>query len=660
MADERIEIEIVLDDGSIKKGFARVQKESKKTGKGIQNSIGKSLKGLSTQLLKVGGAFAAVFAGRKILNNFLAFEEALTEITTITNLTAKETAKLSDELTRVAATFGTSAQDQAKSFYQIISAGITDAARANDLLVASNKLAIGGLASTAESIDILTSAVNAFGKENLTGSKAADILFTTVKLGKTRVSELASSLGQILPTAAALKVSFEDTAAAVAALTTRGISTSEAVTQLNAVLTAVLKKQELAAQLGPKVAEAFSLQALQAKGLANFLEDLNDSLGGSEQKLVKLLGRAEGARAILTLAGDGFQSLRRNIDELNNSTGAADEAFKKISKTAGFQFKQAFAEVEAFILRLSNSQGTLVAGIATTLNESVKSIIASLELVGLRTQRFFASTAFFIAKAKQEYFELSQTILTLGGALDNSRIEGLVKRLTTETEQARVTWVGLTEEIAAAENLVTTQQSVLELQNLNAALMGTQQAMVQTAAISTETASQIAETFKTGVVTVISEGVSRIGASLAGNEDAFKDFGKAILGIIGDIAINIGSTLISIGIGIDGLRNSLTSLTGGFAIAAGFALVALGGALKSIGGGGIGVGAPSTGISTAPTAPDSSFEESPSDELEEQRGTITVNVEGTVLDPRGVGLQIAELLKETNDSNGLTDITVNA
>ena len=77
MADDRIIIEIDIDDGKIKKGFAKVEKQSKKTSKTIEKNlktgfaskaVGKALGSLKGQILSLGVAFAGVFAVRGLAN----------------------------------------------------------------------------------------------------------------------------------------------------------------------------------------------------------------------------------------------------------------------------------------------------------------------------------------------------------------------------------------------------------------------------------------------------------------------------------------------------------------------------------------------------------------------------------------------------------------
>lgn len=163
------------------------------------------------------------------------------------------------------------------------------------------------------------------------------------------------------------------------------------------------------------------------------------------------------------------------------------------------------------------------------------------------------------------------------------------------------------------------------------------------------------------VQTLVKNGVARIGASLIQGGAAFEGFGKFVLGVIGDLLINIGFAMTGIGKAIESLKVALTSLSGGLAVAAGIALIALGGVLKGLAGGagGIGTAGTATGPAAEGTTPAGEpFVPDAEEEDELDRGTrVTVNVEGTILDPVGTATQIAELLTEITDSN---DIVVNS
>lgn len=80
------------------------------------------------------------------------------------------------------------------------------------------------------------------------------------------------------------------------------------------------------------------------------------------------------------------------------------------------------------------------------------------------------------------------------------------------------------------------------------------------------------------IVTSAISGVARsLGEAIAGGED----FGKALLGVFGNIMVQLGEYLIATGVGIEAFKGSLKSLNGVAAIAAGVTLVALGSAIAS-------------------------------------------------------------------------------
>lgn len=382
----KLEVDVLADIIKAQQEIIAFERAGLKTFKKVKGGVDRAslaMRGLrktasflKSNIVALGASIGGLLAIREVTRSFLEFTSAAAEVATISEEVAANQSKFNDAFIESAAQFGTSAADQAKVFYQIVSAGITDTVRANETLIAANKLAIGGLAGTAESVDILTSAVNAYGQENLSATRASDILFTTVRLGKTTISELASSLGTVLPSSNALGVSFEDVAGALAALTTRGVSTSEAVTQLNAIFTAVLKKQGEAKKLLGDNADAFSLLSLRTKGLTKFLIDLDEATGGSEEKLVKLLGRAEGARAIITLAADGFKTLGDNIKSLGDeSIPAADLAFAKIQATIGQQLKILKAQIfEGIILKFFVENEAGITEALTSVNDFIRAI----------------------------------------------------------------------------------------------------------------------------------------------------------------------------------------------------------------------------------------------------------------------------------------------
>jgi len=377
--NEQVIVEIVLDDGSIQRSFGTITRAGTQAGNrvgrgledGIRGGLGRALSDFRRQLAVAAGAFVGITAIRSTLGDLAELETRFAEITTILPNVADANDELRASFLRNAGLFGGSAADQASSFYAIVSAGITDATIAQETLTVANRLAIGGLTDTNSAIRIITGTVNAFGQENITAAEASDVLFGTVRLGQTTVEELSGSLGRVLSPARALGLAFEDVGGAVAALTTRGIGTAQAVTGLNAIFTSVLSGQMRAAMISAEVADAFSLQSLQTRGLSGFLSNLVDSLGGSSTALQMLLGSSQATNAVLALSGDNFESLSSNIRDLGDAAGSTEAAFDVINNTTAQQASRIVPLITGiFDMLTSGTQGAffdLASGIANTL-----------------------------------------------------------------------------------------------------------------------------------------------------------------------------------------------------------------------------------------------------------------------------------------------------
>ena len=89
--------------------------------------------------------------------------------------------------------------------------------------------------------DLATSALNAYGIENLSASQATDILTAAVREGKLSADSLAQSMGTVLPVASQLGVGFNEVGATFAAMSRTGTDAAMAATQIRGVLFALLK-----------------------------------------------------------------------------------------------------------------------------------------------------------------------------------------------------------------------------------------------------------------------------------------------------------------------------------------------------------------------------------------------------------------------------------
>lgn len=173
-----------------------------------------------------------------------------------------------------------------------------------------------------------------------------------------------------------------------------------------------------------------------------------------------------------------------------------------------------------------------------------------------------------------------------------------------------------------------------------------------------DVATKIGPIIQNGIVRMVSTGIETIGASLVQGGSAFNNFGNVVIGLMGDLAIQVGTAILTTGQAIEALRASVVSMFGGQAIAAGIALIALGGAMKAYAGSATETAA--SGSVAAQTGGDSygtqqgessSFNDDP--EIERRADSqINVTIQGNVLDGDESGLKIVEMINKSIRDQG--------
>lgn len=168
------------------------------------------------------------------------------------------------------------------------------------------------------------------------------------------------------------------------------------------------------------------------------------------------------------------------------------------------------------------------------------------------------------------------------------------------------------------------------------------------------TAKGLADVLRSSLVTTTTSAFAAFGGALAKGENAFAAFGKSILSSLGQLLIQFGTTLLTIGLGLSTVP-FLFGLQGPAAVAAGLAAIVAGGALTALGGSG-GGGAAAAGASAGGTASAPAGEATLTSNLEpEQKDPatqVTVNIQGDVLDSQESGTRIVQLINENFSTRG--------
>lgn len=334
-----IKINLVLDDKQISAKIVNADKlvhTLRKSATRTSDSIAKwaVLTTGFNQALQIVGKGMRMFD--QILTPFAEFDAGLRNVNSIISVTETQIMGMGDEILNIQKELGITNTDLTEGLYQAVSAGVA-AGDAIEFLNISARTAKAGLTSTAVSVDGLTTVLNAFHLEADQTEKVADIMFQTVKLGKTTFEELASNLSTVTSIAAASNIPFEQLAGAVATLTKQGVPTSQAMTQIRA---SIISLNDI---LPDGWAKTMSYQEAVAL--------LNEKAGGSPKILKEMMGRVEGVNAVLSLTGKNAITAAEDLEAMNNSLGAMDDAFAEQTKSMQFSIDVLKEVINVFIIK---------------------------------------------------------------------------------------------------------------------------------------------------------------------------------------------------------------------------------------------------------------------------------------------------------------------
>jgi TP901 family phage tail tape measure protein len=384
MADQKLRILLEADSSKLSKGLDKAGSKLQAFGAKTQ-AVGKNL---STKL-----TLPLALAGGAALKLGVDFDKSMTKIQSLVGVAAADVDKMGETAKKMATDTGKSAAEAAEALFFITSAGLKGK-EATDVLNASLKAAAVGLGETATVADLATSAMNAYGSANLNAEAATDVMVSAVREGKLEASELAQSMGAVLPVASNMGVKFHEVGAAFAALSRTGTGAAEAATQIRSILTSLLKPTKQAedqlSALG--LSSAGLRQSLKEDGLLATLEILKQKFEGNDTAAQNVFGNVRALSGVMDLLGAGVDSTRAIFDAMNDTQGATAKAFEATSESASFKLtkglnsvKIALTEVGAVLL---DSLVPLIEGFTKTvititkkfneLDKSTKKIILAI------------------------------------------------------------------------------------------------------------------------------------------------------------------------------------------------------------------------------------------------------------------------------------------
>lgn len=315
--------------------------------------------------LQVGAAAAGmgalVYAGGSLLKFYAQYAQQIAAVDSITDMSREQLKGMSDQVRELSVVMGRDATQSAAALNDILSSGVSED-NAISTLVLATKAAIAGLTDTGTAVQGGLAVVNAYGEgiENL--ELRYDQMFLAVRDGVVSFEELSRFIGDVLPTAKAAGVGFDEVSAAIARMTVAGIRAPQATTALKGAINAL-------AAPTPDAADKMAELGISWRGLTGTLEDIA-ALDLNIADMRALVPDVEARTAVLSLTQE-MSAMRAEVEAMGNASGSMEAAYAKLADTPQAEldkFNAAWNELKLGLGEAATAALPVVAVVRDTIN----------------------------------------------------------------------------------------------------------------------------------------------------------------------------------------------------------------------------------------------------------------------------------------------------
>ena len=311
------------------------------------------------------------------------FEQSFAQISTLFDASDKDLAKFKDDIKDYAAASGVSMEDITKSLAAAIGAGV-DYTDSLGLMAVAEKLSVATKGDMQATTEVLVGTMNAYGIATKDAGALADLMFQIVKDGKIEMNDLAASLANVTPIAAAAGIGMKEVGAAIAVLTASGMAPSTAIDALKSAISNIIKPSEQATKLAGELGIEFNAAALKSKGLEGVLKDVAKATGGSADKMALLFGDVTGLASVLTLTGPQAKKFGETIESMGNSAGSVATAYAKMAGGMDVSLQKVTNAFTGLMLAIGTPLLDEFGGIATAIANIFTALSASVKDGGMK------------------------------------------------------------------------------------------------------------------------------------------------------------------------------------------------------------------------------------------------------------------------------------
>lgn len=327
------------------------------------------------------GAITAALVGTT--KQAMDFETAFAEVRTLINdMPESGLNQLKQGLIDLSKQTGILTGESIPAMYQAISASVP-ADNVVSFLEVASKNAIGGVTDLNTSVDGLTTVLNAYNMDTSEVINVSDLMFETMKRGKTTIGELSRSYFNVIPIAAATGVKFQDISAALATITAQGKPTSVATTQLRQAIVELNDEGSKASKTFTEISgQKFTDFIKSGKNLQDALKLMEAKAKASNTTISNLFSSVEAGSAVLSLTGESAARFTEDMETMARAAGATEEAFKKIDETPAQRLKKIRAQFTAITLEIGNKLLPTAEKLIAIAEKNMPKISKTIEAVG--------------------------------------------------------------------------------------------------------------------------------------------------------------------------------------------------------------------------------------------------------------------------------------
>ena len=283
---------------------------------------------LQSPLVAAGVTISAGAGIADTVKTYADFEAAMSEVKAISGATSEEFAQLTEKANQMGAVTKFTASESAEAFKYMAQAG-WDAKEMMDGIEGLMSLAAASGEDLGTTSDIVTDALTAFGMAAKDSGRFADVMAMAANATNTDVAKMGDTFKYVAPVAGALGYSIEDTAVAIGLMANNGIEASQAGTSLRSLLTnlthPVGQAEDAINDLGISITNADG----SVKPLSQTLQELRSKFSALSEaeraQYAAMLAGQEGMSGLLAIVNASEQDFASLTDQINNSSGAAEE-----------------------------------------------------------------------------------------------------------------------------------------------------------------------------------------------------------------------------------------------------------------------------------------------------------------------------------------------